>query len=367
MILGGLVGEAWKGGIEPGGAATAVLPSMEREVTVESAGLRLAGTLTVPQGEGPFPAVVLLSGAGPHDRDGTIGPHRRFRVLADHLARAGIASLRMDDRGVGESEGRLVTSTLHDLAGDARAMAAFLADQAEVNPAAVGLLGGSQGSEVASLAAAGNEGVAFVVLLSPPGLPGAELLAEQQAALAGGAGAGPEARERIRVQTAAILDKALSRADTPELRAELAEDYLRLARELPEPPRLRLRSRREEAERRVDQLFSPLMRSELRYRPEEVLRILSQPVLVLAGDLDVQTDPELCFPPIRKALGEAGVEATFHRFPGLNHLLQPAETGLPDEYAALPVAFADEVLREISGWIAARFPPVSAAAPGGAP
>ena len=153
----------------------------------------------------------------------------------------------------------------------------------------------------------------------------------------------------------------MSRSDTPELRAELTDDYLRLARELPEPPRLRLRSRREEAERRVDQLFLPLMRSELQYRPQEVLRTLTQPVLVLAGDLDVQTDPELCFPPIRLALEEAGAEATFRRFPGLNHLLQPAETGMPDEYAELPVTLAEEALREISGWIVERFPPVAAA------
>lgn len=331
-------------------------PYAERQVELTSGGLRRAGTLTLPRGDGPFPAVLLISGAGAQDRDGTIGGHKRFLLLADRLTRAGIAVLRTDDRGVGGSQGDLLHATLQDLAADARSAVDFLAAEPRVDANAIGALGGSQGTQVASLAASGNERLAFLVLMSPPGLPGAELLVDQQVRLARASGAGDQALKRVRAITREIVDLAMRGEGGVAVRQRLESLYLKLVAELPLEPGLRLHSLRQEASQRVQHLLSPSMLSDLRYEPAVVLSTLTQPVLVIGGDLDQQTAPEVNFPPIQRAFEATGVDATLRRFPGLNHLLQPADTGLPTEYGSLAITIDEAVLEEIIAWILQRFP-----------
>ncbi|MGH9464530.1 MAG: alpha/beta hydrolase family protein, partial [Thermoanaerobaculia bacterium] len=146
------------------------------EVRVRTGEVELAGTLTLPAGSGPFPAIVLLSGSGAQDRDGAILGHRPLAVLADALARRGVAALRCDDRGVGGSAGSLGAATTEVLAGDALAAVDFLSARSDIGAGRVGLLGHSEGGLVASLAASRRPEVAFVVLLATPGVPGRELL-----------------------------------------------------------------------------------------------------------------------------------------------------------------------------------------------
>ncbi len=128
-------------------------------LTFASGDLRLAGRLTLPPGPGPFPAVLLISGAGAQDRDGTLAGHRRYLVLADYLSRAGIAVLRTDDRGVGDSQGDSSTATLADLAADTHAALAALRDLSRIDGQRIGLLGASQGSLVAAQVAAEDSAV----------------------------------------------------------------------------------------------------------------------------------------------------------------------------------------------------------------
>ncbi len=145
------------------------------DVTIASSdGVQLAGTLTRPQGPGPFAAVVLLPGSGPHDRNETIFGHRPFWVLADALTRRGIAVLRFDARGVAKSTGSYGKSTTYDFVNDARATVEFLRARADIDKRRVGLLGHSEGTIVAALAAAQSPDVAFLVLLGAPGLTGEE-------------------------------------------------------------------------------------------------------------------------------------------------------------------------------------------------
>jgi len=150
-------------------------PYVEEEIVFPNvgAGFDLAGTLTIPDGDGPFPAVVLISGSGPQDRDEQLAGHRPFLVLADHLARAGIAVLRYDDRGYGESGGGL-EGTSADFATDAAAAFEYLAARAETG--SVGLLGHSEGGLIAPLVAVDDPAVVFVVMLAGPGETGAEVL-----------------------------------------------------------------------------------------------------------------------------------------------------------------------------------------------
>jgi len=155
-------------------------PYLEEEIVFPNteAGFDLAGTLTIPKGDGPFPAVVLISGSGPQDRDEQLAGHRPFLVLADHLARAGIAVLRYDDRGYGESGGDL-EGTSADLATDAAAAVDYLAAKPETG--SIGLLGHSEGGIIAPMVAATDPAVTFVIMLAGPGETGAEVLLQQAA------------------------------------------------------------------------------------------------------------------------------------------------------------------------------------------
>ncbi|GAG85300.1 unnamed protein product, partial [marine sediment metagenome] len=140
----------------------------EEEVTYENKkdGVTLAGTLTMPKTGGPHPTVLLIPGSGPNDRDETIWGHRVFLVLADHLTRQGIAVLRADDRGVGESTGDFSAATIADLARDACAGVEYLKTRPEIDARKIGLVGHSLGANVAPLAATQSPDVAFIVLMA---------------------------------------------------------------------------------------------------------------------------------------------------------------------------------------------------------
>ena len=159
-------------------------PYQEREITipVDDGALTLAGTWTCPDGAGAFPAVVLVPGGTPFDRDGSFAGHEPYRVLSDALTRAGCATLRMDDRGVGESGGAKLDCTLGRLAADVEACVRFAMSQSNVDSEHVGIVGHSGGALLVSLAAGREPAVAFVVLLGCPARPLPDLIAAQMAA-----------------------------------------------------------------------------------------------------------------------------------------------------------------------------------------
>ena len=159
----------------------------------KTGGVTLAGTLTEPEGPGPFPALILISGSGAQDRDETLFEHKPFLVLADALTRRGVAVLRVDDRGVGGSTGSLSASTSDDFAGDVLAGIAFLKTRSEINPKRVGLMGHSEGGIIAPMVAARSPDVAFIVLLAGTGLPGEEIIYLQGQAILKAMGADEKA------------------------------------------------------------------------------------------------------------------------------------------------------------------------------
>jgi hypothetical protein len=161
-------------------------PYGEQEVIVDNKKdeIRLAGTLSTPPSGGPFPAVLLISGSGPQDRDETIVGHKPFLVLADHLTRLGVAVLRVDDRGVGQSTGQFLECTSQDFADDALAFIEFLKAHSKIDSRRIGLIGHSEGGLIAPLVAARSADVAFVVLMAGPGLTGEEIFYLQGALIA---------------------------------------------------------------------------------------------------------------------------------------------------------------------------------------
>lgn len=307
----------------------------------EAPGVTLAGTLAWPEGPGPFATVVLISGSGPQNRNEELLNHRPFLVLTDALARANVAVLRYDDRGVGESTGDFDSATTLDFAADARGAVSYLRAQATFPVGALGLVGHSEGGLIAPLVADGNPEVGFLVLLAGPSVDGETILISQSRAVPAASGASTAELDAAEAGQRAVL----ACLDDPE--APLDEVDACLRRELRRQGVSEL-----ELIPLVAQLESPWMRFFVNYDPAPVLRRTRVPVLALTGSLDLQVLPSLNVPVMAAALEEAGNErATVSELPGLNHLFQHAMTGSPAEYGLISETMSPEVLAQIADWI----------------
>lgn len=333
-------------------------PYQSEDVTYPSAaeGVTLAGTLTLPKGEGPFPAVVLISGSGPQDRDETLLEHKPFAVIADHLTRQGIAVLRFDDRGVGKSTGKFADALAADFAQDVRGGVKYLQSRKEIDAKRIGLMGHSEGGLIAPRVAADNREIAFIVLLAAPGVPGHQLVATQTRAIVLASGGKEQEADRVREMNQALIRVAVSNLEGEELSTAMKKALKTFLESLTEEER---KGAGEDAlkalEARIKPLTSPWMRDFLRFDPRPTLARVRCPVLALTGEKDTQVDAKENLPEIRKALESAGNKAvTVRELPGLNHLFQKAKTGAPSEYATIEETISPEVLEILSTWIKGR-------------
>lgn len=321
-------------------------PYNEREVSFinQDADATLAGTLTLPDETGVFPAVVLISGAGAQDRDGTILAHRPFRVLADFLTRSGIAVLRYDDRGSNASTGDRLMATSADYADDALAGMAFLASQPNINPQHIGLLGHSEGGTIAWIAAAASPQVAFVIALGTPGLPGLEYNLQYEASTARALGATEEQIEAKRAFQERVLTLVAGASDLDAARESIRSIY----KEIPNVPDAQV-------EATIDHLLSPWFRFSLALDPGAVLEEIACPVLALFGEKDVQVPPERNVEAVRAALERGGnPDHEVLVVEGLNHFFQTSSTGSPLEYGEISETLSPDALTLVADWIARR-------------
>lgn len=327
------------------------LPYRSEDVSISNAeaGVTLAGTLTLPDGQGPFPAAVLVSGSGPQDRDESLLGHKPFLVLSDHLTRAGIAVLRYDDRGVGKSTGTFADATSQDFTSDALAAVDFLRARGDMG--AVGIVGHSEGGLVGPMAAARSDEVSFVVMLAGPGIPGGEII-QLQGELIARAGGASEETIRMNRQTQAELFDIVAREPDPAkalplLRAALGRASAQLPPDASSPDAL---------EGEIQQVNSPWFRYFLSYDPRPTLAKVQVPVLALNGSLDLQVPAEVNLREVGAALAKGhNPDVTTRLLPGLNHLFQHATTGSPDEYAKIPETMDPVALEAVSSWILERF------------
>jgi fermentation-respiration switch protein FrsA (DUF1100 family) len=340
---------------------TQPLPYDVEEVTFPNAaaGIELAGTFTHPRGAGRHPAVVLISGSGPQDRDEALAGHRPFLVLADHLTRQGIAVLRYDDRGVGKSRGDFATATTPDFASDALAAVAWLKQRPGVDAEKIGLIGHSEGGIVAPLASTKSDDVAFIVLMAGPGVTGEEILYAQGKLIMMANGATESAADRNTATQRAMFAPIKSVRDTVAMR-DSVRAALRTAIEAMSPAeRAGSGITGDPApiiEQQVRQITSPWFRWFLTHDPVPVLQQVTVPVLAVNGALDLQVPPDQNLPVIEAALKKAGNrDVTTRALPGLNHLFQTATTGSPTEYARIDETMSPVALQVISDWIRQRF------------
>jgi pimeloyl-ACP methyl ester carboxylesterase len=302
-------------------------PYSQERVRFKNRSLTITGILTLPKGQEPRPAVVLIPGSSPHLADpqipGKPDADPWMSGIADQLTRAGFATLRTDSRGIGGTGGDLDDATLSNLAADAHAAVTFLQSRKEVKSDQVGLMGHSQGANVAEIASSEEKDVAFLILLGGAGLKGSEVMLEQSRRFwkdvkmdhdpafepysrmiertfelsARGASAA-QIRRALKDEFEQI--DALERYATPRHIAELAAHY-----------------------------SCPRWASLLAYEPHTLLSRCRIPVLALNGDLDVYVDPERNAPSIESALRQAkNPDATVVRLKGLDHTLcKPGNDG----------------------------------------
>jgi uncharacterized protein len=312
-------------------------------------GVTLAGTLTLPKGDGPFPAVLLIAGSGPQDRDETIANHRPFLLLADTLTRKGVATLRYDKRGVGQSTGNLDAATTMDLAVDAEAALAFLKSRKEIDTARIGLLGHSEGAIIAPYLAGHSQEVGWLVLLAAPATTGEQTLLNQSELIGRAGGLSDDQLDASLGFDQAAYALVRKEKDPSVLSQKLVALVKDTGLDSALPPQA--------LETQIRMLTSPWFRFFLDYDPLPNLKTVKCPVLALYGQKDLQVSSKANMPLLQDALQAAGNKSTDVReLPELNHLFQHAYTGTPAEYAAIEETFSPEALATVADWAAARVP-----------
>jgi pimeloyl-ACP methyl ester carboxylesterase len=329
-------------------------PYDEVEVSYENkqAGVKFAGTLTLPRTGAPHPAVLLITGSGPQDRDESFGGHKPFLVLADFLTRRGIAVLRVDDRGVGGSTGSVDAGTTDEFAGDALAGVAYLKSRREIDPERIGLIGHSEGGIVASLAAARSRDVALIVLLVGPGVPGSQVMIGQSYAGARAMGASEEGAAMNRDLTQLMLDAVMHEKDPAAAERRFEQHLAALMSTWSEAQKNAMAALRPQLQAQMRAVSTPWFRAFVTLDPKAALARVTAPVLALNGDLDTQVLPRENLAAIVDTLEEGGnPDYTVVRLAGLNHLFQTAKTGAMDEYARIAETIAPAALETIGDWI----------------
>jgi alpha/beta superfamily hydrolase len=315
--------------------------------------IKLAGTLTIPSGPGPFKAVILISGSGPQNRDEELLGHKPFLIISDWLTRNGIAVLRFDDRGVGKSQGTYATASSADLATDAEAAFNFLKNTPKINPKAIGLMGHSEGGLIAPIVASSIQDIAFIVSLAGPGVTGQQIIIRQSQDISRQSGVS-ENQIKKSTETNKKLYTVL-RKEKDNNKAEVK--ILSLYREM----LMKEKTSKEDTEKAVNQLkatFGAATYTWFRYflftDPATFWKKVNCPVLALNGDKDLQVSAKENLPAIEKAVKSNGNKTVKTvNLPGLNHLFQHCKTGLPAEYGEIEETFSPEALKIITEWIGA--------------
>lgn len=319
--------------------------------------IKLAGTLTIPKAIKNPPVAILITGSGPQNRNEEIVNHKPFLVLADYLTNNGIAVLRYDDRGIGESEGDFESATSFDFATDVEAALNYLKSRKAFKKSKIGLIGHSEGGLIAPIVASTNEDVSFNILLAGTGVTGREVLESQAWEIGKKSGATDETLQFNKEITAKLYDVINKENDTEKIEAEAKKSLIAYRAEL-------IKEKNPYAVYISDAVINQVagigknkwMNTFIRTNPQDYLNKVTCPVLAINGSKDLQVLPKLNLNGIESALKKANnTDVTIKELEGLNHLFQTAETGLMTEYKTIEETFSPTALTLIKDWILERF------------
>lgn len=319
--------------------------------------LHYGATITIPAGKGPFPAVLLITGSGPQNRDEEIMGHKPFAVLADALTRNGFVVLRVDDRGVGKSSGQFKDATSADFAVDARVSLRYLLSRPEVNRKKTGLIGHSEGGMIAPMVASTGKDIDFIILLAGPGIKIDSLMAEQNRAIFHQSGISERAIDAYIPLYRSAYKTILSTGDSAAAVLKVKDLFNQWARDTDPTLLKELRVGSPEAYEKiagamVKELQSKWYRYFITFDPTPYLEALHCKVLALNGEKDIQVIPASNLAGIETALKKSQSKIyTVKELPGLNHLFQTCKTCTVAEYGQLEETFSPIALEEINNWL----------------
>jgi hypothetical protein len=329
-------------------------PYYSEDVTFKNtkANILLSGTLTLPKSEGNFPVVILISGSGPQNRDEELLGHKPFLVISDYLTKNGIAVLRYDDRGVGQSKGDFKTATSADFATDVESAIAYLQTRKEINKKKMGLVGHSEGGLIAPIVASQSKDISFIVLLAGTGIQGDKLLLLQQELIAKANGVSESDIKKSIQTNAKIFEMVIKSTDSQKLKTDLTNSINETLKNDTTAKFPKGMTKEEFVSIQVNQITSPWMKYFIKFNPATTLEKVKCPVLAVNGAKDLQVPSKENLSAIKNALLKGGNKnVTTKEFPNLNHLFQECKTGLPTEYSTIEQTFSPTVLKEITEWI----------------
>jgi len=302
--------------------------------------INLAGTLTLPKNKTDFSTVILISGSGPQDRNSVIMDHKLFLIISDYLTRNGIAVLRYDDRGVGESQGEYSKATSKDLSTDTEAAIKYLKSRKDINKNRIGLVGHSEGGLIAPMVATNTNDISFIILLAGPGLKGKQILLLQKKLIEQRSGI-----DEITVNESQEIFKGAYeiisnfKGNDKELKINLKEYFDKKFNNSMDDKQLNSL---------IESISSPWIKYFIKYDPSLTLEKLNIPVLALFGKNDLQV-PAVENSKVLEGLEKKNIEVI--QLENLNHLFQESKTGMPNEYSEIEQTISPKVLNIISDWI----------------
>ncbi|TDO71487.1 hypothetical protein EV143_108141 [Flavobacterium chryseum] len=306
----------------------------------------LAGTLSLPKKEGNFPAVILITGSGPQNRDEEVLGHKSFLVLSDYLTKKGFAVLRFDDRGVGESTGNFSTAVSTDFAKDVQAGVDYIKTRKEINKNRIGLIGHSEGGLIAPIVAGNSKDIVFIVLLAGPGLRGDKILLLQKELIQRQSGVSEAEIKKDHEIFKGAYDIVLASSTNDDIFKNHINTYFKSKFEDPTDQKAKMATLA---------ITSNWYYNFIKFDPVTVLKNVKCPVLALNGDKDLQVPAEVNTEIIKNTLAKAGnKKVTVKILPNLNHLFQECKTGSPDEYETIEQTISPIALEEISNWFSVQ-------------
>ena len=318
--------------------------------TVDS--VHIFGTLTMPKTGSKFPAVLLITGSGPQDRDETLFGHKPFKVIAEYLSNRGFVVLRVDDRGTGKTTlGKNPKSvTTENFVKDVLSGVEFLKIRKEINPQKIGLIGHSEGGMIAPMVANQTKDVAFIVSLAGTGVPGYVVTHNQTETILLKSGVDSlKAKEQLAFNDK-LIGLMMSENDNKIFEEKLTTEINGMSDEL--KTKFGFKGMEKAVIAQVKSQNIPWTKFFMKHDPAMDWQQVKVPVLALNGTKDTQVAFDLHLPAIEKALKNGGnTQYKIVKLQDLNHLFQHAETGLVNEYATIKEDFAPEALQIMGDWL----------------